>query len=444
VEIRRVLGRDEHLIRTVRGRGYRFEASVSSPAGSLPDAATLVAAPAPVEASRRRWPRPAALAGLIALLIAAGALSLRSSPEPPASVSTAGVMSPTSTGPGTHTSAAAEADVAAGRSNADDQTRAGLLRGIAHFEDALRIAPDYAVAWSELSQALTLLHIFGVAEPSTVLPRARQAAERAIALDPTMASAHSALAHVQEQWDRDWAAAEASHRRALALNPQSPVFHVRHALFLVTQARYDEAVAESDRAIALAPASARVHATRGILEVMAGHPDRALAAMTKAQAIDPALSITLFWQAVALMELDRLDDALTAAVDSGTEASNEPTVLVGVVHARAGRREQALLVRSALEAKAAVTYVPATEFAVIDAALGDADGALDWLERGFEEHARWMPSIAHTPLLASLRGHPRFTRLVERLKLPMPAGPGSDRSHRHRPRTEDAGRKMRP
>jgi DNA-binding winged helix-turn-helix (wHTH) protein/Tfp pilus assembly protein PilF len=436
VDIRRVLGPDEHLIRTVRGRGYRFEATVTSPprprAEGAPVAVTALSGapePTPHAASRRaqqasdgHWPRhPALLLALVVIVTAVAAWSLRPNLQPGSAGSSDVPTALSSTGLGTtHINAAAEAEVVAGRTEAADHTRTGLLRGIVRFERALELAPDYAEASSELSQALTMLHIFGVAEPASVLPRAREAASQAIALDPTMASAYSAMAHVQEQWDRDWAGAETSHRRALALNPESALFHVRYALFLVTQSRYDEAIAMSDRAIALAPGFPQAHATRAVIEIMAGHPDRALAATERAYALNPTFSLTLFWQAVALMELGRLDEALRAAIGSGVEPSNEPTLLVGVVHARAGRRADALTVRSALEAKASVSYVPATEFAVLDAALGDVESALDWLERGFDERARWMAAVAHTPLLRSLRGHPRFTRLVERLGLPSP------------------------
>ena len=99
-------------------------------------------------------------------------------------------------------------------------------------------------AWAELSRTLTLLHIFGSAASPTVLPRAKSAAERAIALDPTLAEGHSALGHVLEQYDRNWATAEASHRRAIALAPRLGTQHQSYSLFLVSRLRVTEALSE--------------------------------------------------------------------------------------------------------------------------------------------------------------------------------------------------------
>jgi DNA-binding winged helix-turn-helix (wHTH) protein/tetratricopeptide (TPR) repeat protein len=428
VEIRRALG-DADGITTVRGRGYRFDGDVEDVTGESDEAPAAVAdvppvsnaAPvphpeAPTAASRRAGWRTVAVVVALGTVLTAGAAWWVQAPR--------SMSNPTNDAGRPlgrdSANAAAAREHAAGAALARENTRVSYLRAAEHFEAATRLDPEYAGAWAGLSEALTMLHIYGAAASPTMLPRSRDAAARAVALDPTLADAHSAMAHVLEQFDRDWAAADASHRRALALDPTDGRLQERYSLFLVSQLRTAESLAASDRAIALQPGVAAPLVLRGVALVLAGRPEDALVVIDEAETVSPGSSLANYFRAVALMELGRLDEALSAAVSAGAGAGNEPTVLIGVIHARAGRRDDAREVWRALERKAEGTYVPPTDFASLATALGDHDAAVEWLERGANDRARYMASINVQPLYRALHGHPRFIALTRRLGLKLP------------------------
>ncbi len=416
VEIRRVFGADDPIT-TVRGRGYRFDALVEVDgrgAGVIADRREETAADPPRRGGGilARW---GAMAVVLGLLLALGAWTAW----------TGGGRSRRALDVGRplgSDSLNAEAVhlLEEGRALSQRQTRVSLLQAVDRFEGATRLDPELASAWAGMSKALTLLHIYGSAESATVLPRSKAAAQRAISLDPTAAEGHSALAHVLEQFDRDWAAADASHRRAIALAPRVATLRQGYALFLVSQLRVAEALREMDVAEALSVEKPQVLALRGIVLLYAHRPDEALAALDAARSAGAPRSLVDFWRAFVLVDLGRLEEALDAAEAARVDAGNEPTMLIGIVHALAGRRADALEVRRALVQKAAADYIPPTDFALLDVALGHDDDAIDWLEQAAGEHARGVASINVHPLLRRLRTHPRYLALLARLDLPLP------------------------
>lgn len=427
VEIRRVLGAAAPIT-TVRGRGYRLDATVmvesaadtATPGSPVDDPAERVdgverrsTTPPTLHASGLAWrPRVWLTACLVvaAMVLFAGWAVRR--PDPGASVGRPlGVDSLDAEAIRLHEE---------GRVLLREQTRVGALQAVERFDAAARRDPSYAGAWSGLAHALTRLHIYGSADSQTVLPRARAAAVKAIALDPTLADAHSALAHVLEQYDRDWDGADASHRRAIALDPRDAKLRQLYALFLVSRLRVDEALAEMDRARELASTPGREEALRGVMLMFAGRPTDALAALDAAGEYLPSNSLAEYFRALVLANLGRFDEALAAARAARVEAGNEPTLAVGIVHALAGREADAREVWRALEAKAATSHVPATDFAMLAAALGEDDLAVRWLERAADQYGRGVPSINVHPIFRRLRAHPGYVALVKRLDLPLP------------------------
>lgn len=428
VEIRRALG-DADPITTVRGRGYRLDALVEwraddavgearhppTPSVVAPDPSAPPESDVPEAgpSAHQRWPH--------GRLAAVGVLSIA------VAIGLAWWWSVTGGRPELGRPVGLESTVpeatrlhADGRAHLETLTRVSLLQAADKFEAATRLDPTYAGAWAGLSHALIMLHIYGAAESTSALPRAREAAARAIALDPTLADAHSAMAHVTEQFDRDWSAAAASHRRATALAPQDGRLQERYALFLVSQMQTDEALAAAQRAVALQPQHVRPRVIHGITLLLAGRLTDAVAEFDRSGALEAGNSLARYWRAVALTGLGRLDEALADASAALTAAGNEPTAVVGVIHARAGRTAEAEEVWRSLESKAATTYVPPTDFAILAAALGRHDEAVRWLERGANAHARGMAGITVHPLLRPLHGHPRFIALAARLGLKLP------------------------
>ena len=146
--------------------------------------------------------------------------------------------------------------------------------------------------------------------------------------------------------------------------------------------RADEALRESQIALTLRPDWPIDRRDRAITLLGPGVPRRP---SSRAGRDPPRSSFSLahFWQALALAEVGRFDEAMTEALASRTEVGNLPVAVVGYIHGRAGRRAEALEVLRALEAaRARSIYVPATDLALVAAGMGDRDAALTWLSRG--------------------------------------------------------------
>jgi tetratricopeptide (TPR) repeat protein len=415
------------VIRTVRGKGYRFDADVRAadagadaygrfdPSGTQVPSPAPDAAPSRPERARSRWPLVAAG---VALLSALGiwALTMRDPGATAAPAPAPGGEAPVA--PQVTLNTAVVQLMVAGNEALLSRSQADLQRARSAFEAAVKADPRYAPARAALSNTLTLFAVFGLERPSAVLPPALAEARHAVELDPTYAFAWSALAHTQVHWSRDWAAAEANYRPALALNPKAemPSFLLAHLLMGI--GRSTEAMAQSLKALHLDPRSPRLQGSTGIVHYFTGKAVESLPYFQRALELDPRYSTAAFWQGVALASLGRLDEAMDAALRSRADMGNTPTWLVGYVHATAGRTAEAREVLRAMEAHATRRYVPAIEFAYLHLALGDREAALSWLERALEEHSRWIELIAVDPILDPLRGERRFEALLDALRPP--------------------------
>ena len=134
-----------------------------------------------------------------------------------------------------------------------------LKKAIAQFEDAVRLSPDFAPAYSGLSDAyLWAGYNEGFLTAAEARPKAKAAAEKAVQLDDNSAEAHTSLAVFKLFYEFDWAGCEREFRRAFALNPNYAFAHDQFGLALAFQGRFDEAIAEGKRAAELDPLSPQI------------------------------------------------------------------------------------------------------------------------------------------------------------------------------------------
>lgn len=245
-------------------------------------------------------------------------------------------------------------------------------------------------------------------------------AGRGVELDSTLAEAHVALAHLKVQYDWDWPGAEASYRRALALNPKLGDAHGLFAFALAVQGRWDEAMQAIASAQQVDP-SVPWYGVEGILRFLSRDYERAATLLEQAAVANPLDTMAQFWLAVTHVATGRHDAALAPAIASGAEVGNAPTWVLAWIHTRAGRHDAAREVRHAMEERARSTYVPAVDLALLSLALDDRESAIRLLARGLEERSHWMDLLAVHPFFDPLRDDPRFQRILERLRLP-PSG----------------------
>ena len=228
-----------------------------------------------------------------------------------------------------------------GRHHAAKATEEGLRKAIQYFDAAIAKDPANALAHAGLAEAYTGLSGFYM-DPREAMPKAKRAAETALRLDESLADAHAALGYVHLVYDWDGPAAEKALLRALALNPTLATARLNYAAYLTTQARHDEAVREVRRAVDLDPLSIRTHAIGTVLLLFTRRYDEAIELARKGLEFEPDAAFTLAFQGVAYAEQGRFDEAVDN-VQRAAQLDNSLTILALQAHvlAVAGRTEQA-------------------------------------------------------------------------------------------------------
>jgi TolB-like protein/Tfp pilus assembly protein PilF len=307
-----------------------------------------------------------------------------------------------------------------GRFHLNKYTRAGLEDSVRHFEAAIAIDPTYALPHAGLAVAYDLLGTFfiGFAPPSAMRANAVAAAEKAIELDPHVASAHTVLANAHQQEWR-WTEAEAAHRRAIHLNPSDAIAHLGLAALLAARGFLEDAVATAARAREYDPLSLQTHAAIGVHLYFARRFDEAIAHFRSVQDLEPNHVWSLWHLGLSLLETSRFDDAieaLTRAV-AASERSATPLGSLAMAYGRAGRDDDAQRILAELEALRQTRYVPPAAY--LHAYLGgrDRDQAFAALEDAYQERSYIMQFLAVLPLLDPLRDDSRFVEMLQRLGL---------------------------
>jgi len=302
-------------------------------------------------------------------------------------------------------------------------TPKGLKKGLALLQKAVELDPEDPLAYAGLAQGYTLIG-HGAHPPPGAYDRAREAAERALELDPLFPEAHEALAEIRLYFDWDWAAAERSFRRALQLNPSLEWAHAHYAWYHQLTGDMERAIEHMERARQIAPVTPIFAAWLGWLHWSTGDLDRAVAQAQRALEVDPAFPWGLYVLGGAYEAQGRHEEAL--ATFDRLRAVQPSLALwgLGATYARTGRREDAR--RMLAEMAENPGQKDLLMLGVIHAMLGHRQEALDWLEAAHAEPVDWFPWIGirggfdsfTEAAVDTLREEPRFRRLVEALGIP--------------------------
>ena len=306
-----------------------------------------------------------------------------------------------------------------GRYSWNRRTQAAITDGIRYFEAAIAEDADYALAYTGLADSYALQIDYRGAPVQEGLERARAEAQRALALDETLAEAHTSLAWVTFIYDWDWPLAARHFRRAIELNPRYSVARQWHSWFQVAMGQTELALSEGRQAIVLDPASVSIRRSVGWLHYYARQPEQALEQLRRALAMNPTAEENHRLLGLAYAQLEQWDEA-AAAFRESIAVSDSPALAIaglGMVAVGRGRPEEARAVLADLEARRRARYVSPVAFAQVYAALGELDSAFDWMERAHEERRGWLAYLNVEPTVDPLRADPRFRRLLERMRL---------------------------
>jgi len=305
-----------------------------------------------------------------------------------------------------------------GRYALNKRTEAELRSAARHFTEAAEEQPDYALAFAGLADALLLLGVYGAQAPGEVLPPAREATEKALALDPSLGESYATLGAVLALYDWDWSRAGDAFRRAVALSPRSPtVWQWRAMYHLLPQGHLDEARSAIDRARSLDPLSMAIATSVGVVYHLTGDSAGAVRALQRAIELDAAFPMTYYFLGGALRDVGDTTAAIDAFHKAIAKSGGTPEMTAGLAqaHARAGEVDRARELQGELVAAAATRHVPHCLVAQVHAALGEIELAVAALERAAEAREPELVLLGVRPAYAPLRGHPRFDALRERV-----------------------------
>lgn len=245
--------------------------------------------------------------------------------------------------------------------------------------------------------------------------RAQREVEKALALDPDLAEAHSVLGLIKTFYEWDWSGAEAAHERALQLAPGNAAV-MRGAAFLATAlGRFDKAIALCREAADLDPLSVRAHYYLGLNLWHAGQPDDAEAAVRKALELNPQ-----YPNARALLGTIELTRSKPDAALQEVEREADPfwrRLGLALAYHALGRKNEADAALAELVEKD--KQDSAFQIAEVHAFRGEADQAFDWLERAYIQRDGGLSRVKGDPLLKNLEADPRYKAFLRKLNLPI-------------------------
>jgi TolB-like protein/Flp pilus assembly protein TadD len=301
-----------------------------------------------------------------------------------------------------------------GRNFQKQRTSATNARAIEYFTRATQVDPDYALAWSAIARVLAGSLVNGDAAPFDVVPRAREAAMRAVAAGPDVPEAQFALAYLKWCCDWDWQGAEAGFRRAVALDPRLADGHLSFGHALSQMSRHAEAQSSTRRARDLDPLSAMTSALSSQVAFQARDYRTALEHAQQAIVLDPEFWIGHMMRGQALEQLGEHESALdaltTAARFSGQ--NSKPLSLRAYILAKTGHADEARAMLRTLETVSKTQYVPPYAMALIQVGLGEREPAFASLQRAYDARDMHLIYLPVDPKWDSYREDPRFEALI--------------------------------
>jgi serine/threonine-protein kinase len=292
-----------------------------------------------------------------------------------------------------------------------------LRKSVAYFDSATRIDPSYAAAYSGLSDAHSVLSIWGFEPPLQGFPVAKLAAQRAVDLDSALAEAHTSLGIVSMFFDHDGETARRELTHAIALDPRYPAAHLFYAWYLTSHGLTDTAVAEAQMARELDPLSIIVNIRVGTMLYFADRYPQALAALQSSLELDSSNAMTHAELARVFMRLRRCPEALGEIRQLPASFQNAERGIEGFAYAACGRRPEAEAMLKDLVNQWQHGFMFASRIALLEVAFGKHDEALAWLDSAIAQRDPYSVSFAKEPLFRPLDGDPRFHRMLAKAGL---------------------------
>ena len=294
------------------------------------------------------------------------------------------------------------------------RTVEGYTKAIDYFTAAVNQDPTFALAYAGLADVYVTLRGYGMRSGDDIYPRAKAAAEQALAIDDSLAEAYTSLGKIASDEYR-WADAETAFGRAIALNANYATAHHWHAMHLAQAGRLHDAMTAMRRAQTLDPLSLIISTEIGRLLYFSRQYDAAIAQHRKTLEMDPNFALAHLHLGTALVQTGFYAEALAEFEQASPVGGPMPDVGRARVYAVVGRRRESEEILQGLLERSKREFIPPYAMALLHVTLQDHDRALDWLEKGAAEGGAWFLKV--NPAWDPLQANPRFQAIVRSVGL---------------------------
>ena len=295
-------------------------------------------------------------------------------------------------------------------------SKESVLKAIEVFQEAIQIDSYYALAYCGLADAyfrLSNVHF----PPREVLPKATEAALKAVEIDDNLAEAHSSLGLVKVYYDHDWIGAEAEFRKSLKLDPNLVAAHQRYGSYLTFMGRFEESIRHYETALELDPFSLQINMNLATTYYLRGEYERAVNQLIKTNELESNYMPIHFVLGSTYIQQGRLEEAIEQFqfIYKMDEEAYLALGFMGYAHALNGQRAEAETLLKILEDISQRKYISPYSMLVIHLALGPLERVFQLLEQLYEEGNDWLVWLKVSPELKGVRNDPRFQDLLRRI-----------------------------
>jgi serine/threonine-protein kinase len=298
------------------------------------------------------------------------------------------------------------------------RSKEGLGKAIEYFQRAIASDPNYALAYTGLADSylLSAYYNYNLMDSKEALEKGSAAAARGVQLDDTLAEAHTAVAMSQSIYEHNYEAAMKSLRRAIELNPNYALAHQRYAWQLVAGTKLDEAVREMSRAQELDPLSPTNNSALGTMLFYSRQYDESLRYCRRAVELDPESAMLHLNLGMAYEQKGMYNEALDEYQKTKKLSGvSDVDRLAAIAHlfAVSGQKAEARKMLAELHENSKPEYLASYNFALIHAALGETDQAIEWLKKAKAAHTLRLSDLRYDPQLDPIRSDPRFKDILQ-------------------------------
>jgi eukaryotic-like serine/threonine-protein kinase len=301
-------------------------------------------------------------------------------------------------------------------------------KAIVFFKQAIEKDPNFALAYTGLADTYQLFPVFGDFRTKDYSPQAKQAALKALELDPNLAEAHTSLGKVIYEYEYDFAGAEKSFKRAIELDPNYATARQWYAELLSAGSRHDESRREITKAVELDPFSLPINVWVAIVLQRAGRSDQALSQIKKSNELfsnDPAIHDQNIVIYANLGKYDQAVEESLLGAKANKDFKPENIAKLKEAYEKGGwdsfqrmRQEIRLAELNAKQAKDPNGYVKAWDYAIAYAWGKDKDKTIEYLNKAYDERGKRLLELKVNKILDFVRDDPRFKELVKKVGIP--------------------------